>query len=84
MTDEIPRDFGWRYILWMCWSNIITIMASAQGIVAMLMLDQEIFSHTTFRYIVLGNAILTAVVAQIKRNNPPSPPPTKDMTNGNK
>jgi hypothetical protein len=73
----MPTNFGFRYIAWAVWANLITILAVLQGVLATLMLDQDIFSHETFRYIVLGNALLTALVAQIKRNSPPSPPPTK-------
>jgi hypothetical protein len=78
--DPIPRDFGLRYILWFCWSNAITGLSILQGIIAYLMLDEQIFDHTTFRYIVLANAILTGTVSQIKRNYPPGPPPTKIPT----
>jgi len=75
--DPVPHYFSFRYVVWFLWSNAITGLAILQGVLAGLMLDQELFSHQTFRYIVLGNAILTATVAQVKRNNPPSPPPMK-------
>ena len=73
----VPANFGLRYIGWAIWTNLITILAVLQGIMAALMLDQDIFSHETFRYVVLANAVLTGAVAQIKRSNPPGPPPTK-------
>jgi hypothetical protein len=74
---EIPRDFGWRYVLWLTWSNAITILAVIQGVLSALMVTQGIFDHTTFQYLAIGNAILTAIVAQVKRNKPPGPPPRK-------
>jgi len=78
----MPRDFGWRYIGWLAWSNSITILSALQGIFASVLLVAEdpqhpLLSHDAFRLVILGNAILTGLVAQIKRNNPPGPPPTK-------
>ena len=83
--DPIPRDFGWRYILWMIWSNAITILAALQGIFASVLLVSDdptnpMLPHTWVRWIVLGNAILTGVIAQVKRNSPPSPPPTQKVS----
>ncbi len=80
--DPIPRDFGWRYILWMIWSNAITILAALQGIfVSVLLVSDDptnpMLPHYVVRWIVLGNAVLTGVVAQLKRNSPPGPPPVK-------
>ena len=76
-SREVPRDFGWRFVLWAAWTNAITILATFQGVVAALMVDKEIFTHDTFRYLVIGNAVLTATIAQIKANKPPGPPPLK-------
>jgi hypothetical protein len=83
-AEDMPRDFGIRYILWVCWSNAITILMTLQGVFAAVLLVAEndtskdpLLPHTWVRWIVLGNAILTGVVAQIKRSNPPGPPPTK-------
>lgn len=75
--DPVPRDWGWRYITWLIWCNAITILAVAQGVFATLALASDMFSHTTIRVYMVANAILSALIAQIKRNNPPSPPPTK-------
>jgi len=81
-TPSIPRDFGWRYIGWAIWSNAVTILAILQGVAASVLLvaddpNNPMLSHNGFRYIMLANAILTGLVAQIKRNRPPGPPPTK-------
>lgn len=75
----MPRDFGVRYILWMAWCNAITILSVLQGIFATLALAGDMFSHNTVRIYMVANAILSAVVAQIKRNKPPGPPPTKPV-----
>jgi hypothetical protein len=85
MADEpMPRDFGWRYIGWLAWCNAITILSTLQGVFAAVLLVVDVpddphpmLSHTAVRVIFLINAVLTALVAQIKRNNPPGPPPSK-------
>lgn len=73
----MPRDFGWRYIGWMLWCNLITVLAIIQGTFAVLALATDIFSHNTVRIYMVINAILSGAVAQIKRNKPPGPPPLK-------
>jgi hypothetical protein len=77
VKKPIPKDWGWRYVLWAIWSNMITILAIIQGTIAYLMLEQDIFTHQTFRSIVIVNAALTGIVAQFKKNVPPSPRPLK-------
>lgn len=67
-----------RIAWWAVWSNFITILASIQAIIATLMLNAEIFDHHTFRLMVIANAVLTAIVAQVKRNNPPGDKPTRE------
>lgn len=63
--------------MWLLWSNLITLLATIQAALAGLMISANVFTHTQFRVIVIANAVLTAVIAQIKRNNPPGPPPEK-------
>ena len=75
-----PSYFGLRYILWLAWCNAITLLAVAQAALASVMLVSDdgadpLFTHAQFRYIILANAILTAVVAQTKKSNPPPPSP---------
>jgi hypothetical protein len=84
MTDEpeMPRDWGWRYVLWILWCNSITALAIIQSAFAAVLLVADdganpLIPHSTYRWIVLGNAIFTGVIAQVKKNNPPPPPPTK-------
>jgi hypothetical protein len=81
-VDPIPAYFSWRYILWALWSNAITALSILQGAFASILLIADdpanpVLSHNTVRVIILANAVLTGTVAQIKRNNPPSAPPTK-------
>ena len=82
--DPVPSNFGFRYVAWFIWLNSITALAILQGALASVMLladdssTNPLLSHTTWRMIVLANAILTGIIAQVKKNNPPSaPPPTK-------
>ena len=80
MNAEVPPEptrFGWAYIGWAIWTNLITILMVLQAAFASLTLANDLFTKNTERTILLVNAILTAIIAQIKRNNPPSPPPTK-------
>ena len=74
----VADAMNWRLIWWALWSNMITLLATVQTIIAALMLEQDVFSHETFRKIVIANAILTAIVAQVKKNKPPGPRPTRD------
>jgi hypothetical protein len=68
---EIPRDFGWRYILWWIWSNAITVLMIVQAAFATLTLDPTLIPHNVFHWLLVTNAVLCAILAQIKRNNPP-------------
>jgi len=87
MNGQMPIDFGWRYIGWFLWSNAITGLSILQlGFASALLAIYDpsdahpLFPPQTVRFIFLVNAILTGVVAQIKRNSPPTPPPTKVPT----
>jgi len=72
----MPRDFGWRYVLWLTWSNVLTIILSLQAIFLQLTIDSDI--PTTWTHHLLTAAdVLGIVAAQIKRNKPPPPPPRK-------
>lgn len=78
--DPVPAYFTLRWVLWFLWSNAITGLMIAQGIFSALALDPSLVSHATFHWILIGNAVLTGVIAQVKRNTPPGPPPTKVPT----
>jgi hypothetical protein len=82
--DPVPKDFGWRYILWSCWCgilslgtflwrNAITVLSTASAVFTALTLDpnQTLVSHTAFHYILLANFILTVILAQINRKGAP-------------
>lgn len=73
----MPRDFGWRYILWLIWCNALSILGTAQAILAMVALDPTLVAAKTYHWVTLGNAILVVVIAQWKKNAPPGPPPLK-------
>jgi hypothetical protein len=83
-TPQVPSYFTFRWVLWFCWCNVITGLAILQGILAALLLaagdgtgTDPLLPHTVVRWITLANAVIIAIVAQVKRNNPPSSPPTK-------
>lgn len=88
-TPPVPPNFGWRYIVWVSWwnfckgfgvslrfiwSHAITILSVMSAIFAAITLDPTIVDHNTFHYILIGQMVLTAVLAQIHRG----PPPPKD------
>ena len=76
--NDMPRDFGWRYVAWLAWSNAISVLGTIQAVLAVIVLDPDIaLDHVLFHRISLANAIAVVLVAQLKKNNPPGPPPTK-------
>lgn len=84
MTDDpMPRDFGWRYVGWFLWSNAITGLAILQTATATILVASDpadpnpLIPHMVLKAIVLANAVLSGIIAQVKRYNPPGPPPTK-------
>lgn len=86
MNAEIPpmpRDFGFRYIAWVMWCNAITGLQVIQTVTATVLLASDptdphpLIPHMVLKSIVLANAVLSAVIAVVKRNFPPGPPPTK-------
>ena len=79
--DPVPAYFTWRYLLWLCWTNAITLLATLQGLFSILLLeageDPSFLTHTQIRWIYFANAALLFIVAQAKKQNPPGPPPMK-------
>jgi hypothetical protein len=72
MTDNpVPSYFGFRYVLWWLWSHAITVLMLVQGGVSALTLDPTLVSHTVFHWLLIGNAVLVAALAQIRRDTPP-------------
>lgn len=82
-TPPMPPDFGIRYVLWFIWCNSITLLQVIQTATATLLVASDpdapnpLIPHTVLKVVVLSNAVLTGIIAQVKRNNPPGPPPTK-------
>jgi hypothetical protein len=72
----IPSNFGVRYVMWFLWCNAITALMITQAAFATLTLDPTLIPHNLTHWMLVGNAVLCAALAQIKRN---TPPPTKDQ-----
>ena len=64
----IPANFGIKYIAWVIWANAVTVLMLMQGVFAALTLDPTLVSHDTFHWLLIANAVLCAILAQIKRN----------------
>ena len=80
MNDPIPPmplNFGLRYVLWIAWSNALTILMTLQAVFTMVTLDPTLVDHAVAHYCLVASCVLGIVIAQLKRNNPPGPPPTK-------
>lgn len=90
---DIPPNFGFRYILWaawwnfyrgtgfvltFAWRNAITILSILSAIFAAITLDPTVVAHDVFHYILIGQMVLTAILAQIKRSPSAPLPPSKD------
>lgn len=78
--DPVPAYFSCRYVGWFLWSNAITGLMIVQGVFAALTLDPTLIPHDVFHWLLIGNAVLTGVIAQVKANRSPGPPPTKAVT----
>lgn len=74
----MPRDFGPRFILWMIWSNLLSIICTLQIIVLYLSADDTLaLSDKTTHYLLTGANVLGIVIAQVKKNHPPKEAPRK-------
>jgi hypothetical protein len=76
--NPVPPYFNTRYVLWFVfWKNAVTTLSILQAMVAALLLladgdsSHTIVTPTAFRFVVLANAALTAIVAQIDRRKTP-------------
>ena len=70
-----PKDFGVRRALWAIWwtvwSNAISIMQTGQLILIYLQGNEEgLMSKADFHKVIAANAILSIILAQIKRAKP--------------
>jgi hypothetical protein len=77
MDEPMPRDFGWRWVLWMAWCNAISILATLQAVFAAITLDPTLLPHDVVHWIQIASLILLVIIAQLKKYNPP-PPLLKD------
>ena len=73
--DPMPKDFGLKWVLWMAWSNAITILAVIQGAFASILLLSDdgpdaMITHAQFRSAALINAVLVGILARIDRKRP--------------
>jgi hypothetical protein len=80
----MPRDFGWRWLLWLAWCNALTIICTMQ--VALLQITMPDPStpqqaRPWIHWVLTAVNILGIIAAQIKRNNPPLPPPLQKDPN---
>lgn len=66
-----PAWFGWRFVWWWLWGNAITVLMIVQAAISTLTLDPTLIPHDAFHYLLITNAVLCAILAQIKRNSPP-------------
>lgn len=74
----MPRDWGWRYLWWVAWTNMLTIICTIQLGFIYLTADNtlDLSDKSSHRLLAVAN-LLGIVVAQIKRHNPPKDPPRK-------
>jgi hypothetical protein len=84
VTKGPPANFGWRYIFWYAWlgtilfgqflwRNAVTVLSSASAVFAAITVDpnQTIISHEGYHIVLIGQLVLTAVLANIKRDHRP-------------
>ena len=77
--DPVPAYFSWRYIIWLSWSNAVTILGTIQAIFQAITIDQTLVDHTTAHIISIINLAIMVIIAQMKKNNPPGDPPMKTV-----
>ena len=73
VREGIPADFGVRYIIWyLFWRNAITVLMIVQAAFsAVLALLPTMVNDKAFHWLLITNAVLCAILAQIKRDQPP-------------
>jgi hypothetical protein len=74
MKDGPPADFGLRYILWyVFWKNAITVLMLTQAAFSavLALVPATSVNDKTFHWLLITNAVLCAILAQIKRDGSP-------------
>jgi hypothetical protein len=66
----VPAYFGWRYIFFWVWSHMITVLMIVQAAFTTLTLDPTLVSHNVFHGLLIANAVLVSILAQINRQMP--------------
>jgi hypothetical protein len=66
----VPANFSFKYVMWFIWCNAVTILTTIQGVLAAITLDPTTIDHNVYHWIVISNAVLVVVLAQITRNKP--------------
>lgn len=75
MNDGPPNGFGLRYILWFVfWKNAITALMLTQAAFSavLALVPANTVNDKTFHTLLITNAVLCAILAQVKRDIPPS------------
>lgn len=75
MKDGPPADFGLRYILYFVfWRNAITTLMLTQAAfsAALAFVPPSEAGDKTFHGLLITNAVLCAILAQIRRDKPPA------------
>ena len=75
VENPVPTWFGvryvFRYIMWIIYTNPVTILSSLQALFQALTLNDTMFSKQVDHGIAIAALILTIFVAQVKKNSPP-------------
>ena len=73
MKSGVPADFGVRYIIWyLFWKNAITVLMIVQAAFSSaLALIPTMVNDRVFHWLLITNAVLCAILAQIKRDGSP-------------
>jgi hypothetical protein len=79
VENPVPTWFGvryvFRYVMWIMYTNPVTILATLQALFQAATLNDTLFSKTADHWIAIGALALTVLVAQVKKNSPPTSPP---------
>jgi hypothetical protein len=73
VKDGPPAGFGFRYIIWfLFWKNAITVLMITQAAFsAVLALIPNMVNDKAFHWLLITNAVLCAILAQVKRDGSP-------------